>query len=242
MIFTIATQKGGTGKTTTAAAIAQAAAYKGKRALAVDLDPQANLTYCLAADARAAGAYELLHGAPAPDVIQKSQQGIDVISASRDLQAEKSFAGSARRLAEALEPLRRKYSIIVIDTPATGGELQYNALQAADRLLIPLEADAYNAQSLYQIAATAEQIRQTNPRLKIAGVLMAKYDGRATLSKLLCARLQETAAALHIPYLGTVRKAIAIPEAAAFQRSLYDYAPKSNPAIDYLRIYETITK
>lgn len=242
MIYTIATQKGGTGKTTTAAALAQAAAYKGKRALAVDLDPQGNLTFALAADARAAGAYELLHGAAAADVIQHTAQGLDVITASRGLQAEKSWAGSARRLAEALEPIRRKYSFIVIDTPATAGELQYNALQAADRLIIPLETDAYNAQSLYQIAETAEQIRQTNPRLKISGVILTKYDGRATLSRLLCARLEETAAALHIPFLGTVRKAIAIPEAAAFQQSLFEYAPKSKPAADYLRIYETITK
>ena len=238
MIYTVATQKGGTGKTTTAAAIAQAAAYKGKRALAIDLDPQGNLTYCLAADARASGAYDLLHGAPIADVIQKSPQGIDVISASLDLQTEKSSPGSARRLQEALAPIKRRYSVIVIDTPATAGELQYNALQAADRLIIPLEADAYNIQSVYQIADAAAYI----PHLKIAGVLLAKYDGRATITKQLQERLKETAAALHIPYLGTVRKAIAVQEAAALQLSLFDYAPKSKPAADYMRIFETITK
>ena len=242
MIYTIATQKGGTAKTTTAAALAQAAAFKGKKALAIDLDPQGNLTYCLAADARQPGSYELLHGAPVADVIQHSPQGMDVISASLDLQTETSGRGTARRLQEALEPIRRKYNIIVVDTPATAGELQYNALQAADRLIIPLEADAYNAQSLYQITAAAEQIKNSNPRLKIAGVLLAKYDGRATLSRLLQERLQDTAKALHVPYLGTVRKAIAVSEAAAFQQSLFEYAPKSKPAADYMRIYETITR
>jgi len=242
MIYTIATQKGGTGKTTTAAAIVQAAAHTGKRALAVDLDPQGNLTFALAADARRPGSYELLHGAPAFDVVQHSPQGMDVISASLDLQTETSAPGSARRLQRALDPLKMEYDVIVIDTPATAGELQYNALQAADRLIIPLEADPYNAQSLYQIAATAEQIRHTNPRLKIAGVLMAKYDGRATLTKLLQERLKETADALDIPYLGTIRKAIAVSEAAALQRSLFEYAPKCNPAADYMRVFETITK
>ena len=238
MIYTVATSKGGTAKTTTAAAIAQAAASKGRRALAIDLDPQSNLTYCLAADARAAGAYEILHGTPAADVIQTTPQGIDVISASLNLQTEKSAPGSARRLQEALDPIRRKYSIIVIDTPATAGELQYNALQAADRLIIPLEADAYNVQSIYQIAEAAAYI----PHLKIAGVLLVKYDGRATLSKQLQERLKAEAAKLHIPYLGTVRKAIAIQEAAALQRSLFEYAPKSKPAADYMAIYEKLTK
>lgn len=238
MIYTIATQKGGTGKTTTAAVLAQAAAHKGKKALAIDLDPQGNLTYCLQADARAAGSYDLLHGTPAAEVIQHSAQGVDVISASLDLQTEKSAAGSARRLKDALEPVRRKYDFIVIDTPATAGELQYNALMAADRLLVPLEADAYNIQSLYQIADAAEYI----PHLKIAGVILTKYDGRATLTKQLQERLKETAAALHIPFLGTVRKAVAMQEAAALQASLYDYAPKSKPAADYMTIYEELTK
>lgn len=242
MIFTVLNQKGGVGKTTTAAAIAQAAAFKGKKVLAIDLDAQANLTYCLAADARQAGAFELLNGAPAAEVIQHSRQGLDVISASLDLQTEQTRAGSALRLEQALAPIKRKYSVIVIDTPPSPGEMQYNALMATDRLIIPLEADAYNVQSLYQIAATVDHIQRTNVMLRVAGVLLAKYDGRATLSRTLCERLQETAAALDIPYLGTVRKAIAVSEAAAFQQSLFEYAPKSKPAADYMRIYETITR
>lgn len=242
MIYTIATQKGGTGKTTTAAALAQAAAFKGKKALAIDLDPQGNLSFNFAADATAPGAYDLLHGAPAADVIQTTAQGVDVIAASPNLQTEKTAAGSARRLQEALAPIKKKYSIIVIDTPATAGELQYNALQAADRLLIPLQADAYNAQSLYQIAAAAEQIKNSNPRLKIAGVLLTQFDGRATISRHLREVLEANAKVLKIPFLGTVRKAIAVQEAAALQRSLFEYAPKSKPAADYMQIFETIAK
>lgn len=242
MIYTIATQKGGTGKTTTAAALAQAAAYTGKKALAIDLDPQGNLTFAFAADAGAPGSYELLNGAPIEEVIQSTAQGVDIIAASPNLQTEKSAPGSARRLQEALEPIKRKYSIIIIDTPATAGELQYNALQAADRLLIPLHADTYNAQSLYQITAAAEQIKQSNPRLKIAGVILTQYDGRATISRQLREILEATAGLLKIPFLGTVRKAIAVQEAAALQRSLFEYAPKSNPAADYMQIFKSLTK
>lgn len=243
-IYTISTDKGGTAKTTTAAVLAQAAHHAGKRVLAIDLDPQGNLTYCLAADARQPGSYELLHGAPSSSVIQTTPQGVDVIPASRNLLTEASAAGSARRLSQALEPLKRKYSACFIDTPATAGELQYNALQAADRLIIVLEADGYCVQALYQIHDTAEQIRQSNPRLKYAGVMITKWEtNAANIEKYLRDQIKQTAEALHIPYLGEVRRQRApLKEATAFQQSLYDYAPKCNPAADYMAIYERITR
>ena len=243
MIYTIATSKGGTGKTTTAAAIAQAAAYNGKKALAVDLDPQGNLSFCLAADATKPGSYELLHGRPAADLIQKSHQGMDIIPASPNLQTETSAPGSARRLQKALEPLKRKYNLIIIDTPATAGELMYNALQAADRLIIPLLVDAYNLQSLYQLTTIASQIKASgNPRLKIAGVILTQYDGRANVTRQLRDILESKSRERGIPFLGVVRKAVAVQEAAALQESLFTYAPRSNPAQDYMSIFETITK
>lgn len=242
MIYTIATQKGGTGKTTTAAALAQAAAHKSKTALAIDLDPQGNLTYCLAADPDRAGSYDLLHGAEAAETIQTTPQSIDVMAASPDLQTETSGKGTARRLQNALEPVKDQYDIIIIDTPATAGELQYNALQAADRLLIPLEADAYNLQSLAQITDAAQQIKISNPGMSIAGVLLTQYDPRPVLSRQLLDMLKENAAAQGIPFLGTVRKAVAVKEAAALQLSLFEYAPKSKPAADYMKIYEMLEK
>ena len=242
MIYTIATQKGGTGKTTTAAVLAQAAAHKRKKALAIDLDPQGNLTYCLAADSAAPGSYELLHGADLADVIQTTPQNIDVIAASPDLQTETSDTGTARRLQTALEPIKDDYSIIIIDTPATAGELQYNALQAADRLLIPLEADAYNLQSLDQITEAAEQIQSSNPRLQIAGIVLTMYDKRPVINRQLREMLIKNAKAQGIAFLGEIRKAIAVQEAAALQLSLFDYAPKSKPAADYLKIYAKLMK
>ena len=240
MIYTTAVQKGGTGKTTTAAALAQAAAYRGARVLAVDLDPQGNLTFTLAGDPTRPGSYELLEGRPASEVIQTTPQGVALIPAGANLAAVKTGRGTARRLQEALKPITGNYDFIIIDTPPTAGELQYNALQAATGLIIPLQADAYNLQSLQQIINTAQEIKTTNPALTLAGVIITQYEGRAIINKQLLEMLQDAAASYNAPFLGTVRKAIAVKEAAALQRSLFEYAPNSKPAADYLAIYDTI--
>lgn len=240
MIITASIQKGGTGKTTTAAILAQAAASKGKAVLAVDLDPQGNLTYALGGKAGPPGSRGLLDGMDVKRLIQGTAQGIDIVPASWDLAAVKTEKGSARRLQKALEPVRRIYDYIVIDAPAVAGELQYNALQAAEGLIIPLEADIYNAASLFQIAETAAQIRQSNPKLRTLGIVCTKYDSRGKLSRNMLQSLKETAAEMRIPYLGSVRAAVAVKEAAYLQRSLYEYAPKSKPAQDYMQIFEKI--
>lgn len=244
-IYAIAVQKGGTGKTTTAAALAQAAAIhkKGRRllrVLAIDLDPQGNLSFALAADPNRPGSADLLEGAPAAELIQKSPQGLDVIPAGWSLSTVKSAPGSARRLQKALEPIRDDYDLIFIDTPPTAGELQYNAMQAATRLIIPLETDAYNLQSLLQILQAARQFQKSNAALKIAGVLLTKYDGRAIINRQLREAMEATAARNSIPFLGTIRKSVSIQEAAALQRSLFEYAPKSKPAADYMQIFSEL--
>lgn len=241
MIYTIAIQKGGTAKSTTAAALAQAAAYKGIKALAIDLDPQGNLSFNLAADMTRPGSFELLNGEPAGDLIQTTPQNIDVIAASWNLATITSGKGSARRLQKALAPIKNNYPVIVIDTPPTAGELQYNALQAAGGLIIPLQADIYNLQSLYQITDTARQFMDSNPDLQILGYVLTQYDGRSTIARHLKEAIEKTAAGVNVPYLGAIRQAVAVKEAAALQRSLFEYAPKSKPATDYLELFETIT-
>lgn len=237
-IITAAIQKGGTGKTTTAAAIAQAAARDGKKVLAIDLDPQGNLSFALAAQANSYSSYELLQGEPAEP--QTTAQGLQVIPASWNLSTVATEKGSARRLQNALEPLKRQFDLIIIDTPPTAGELQYNALQAATGLIIPLQADIYNLQSLYQIAEAARQIQQSNPKLKIKGFLLTMYDNRSTIKRQMQENIIIAANKIKIPFLGSVRNGIAVQEAAALQRSLFDYAPKSKPAQDYLNIYKNI--
>ena len=242
-IITIAIQKGGTGKTTTAAALAQAAKHRGKRALAIDLDPQGNLSFVLGAQIRqdTGNSYNLLMGLPPREQIQRTAQGLDVIPASWDLSTISTGKGTARRLQQALEPLRRRYDLIIIDTPPTAGELQYNALQAATLLVIPLQADIYNLQSLYQITDTARQIQQSNPGLQQMGYVLTQYDGRSILSRQMRDNIQQAASAAGVQYLGTIRAGVSVKEAAALQQSIFEYARRSKPAADYLAIFDTIT-
>ena len=241
MILAIANQKGGTAKSTTAAALAQAAAHKGRRVLAIDLDPQGNLSFFLAADVARAGAFEVLDGQPAADAIQATAGGLDVIPASWNLQTITSSRGSARRLKAALKPVAGRYDLIIIDTPPTAGELQYNALMAADSLIIPLQADIVGLQGLYQMTDTARQIQQSNPDLTITGYILTRSGGRSTLARQLAETIQARAQEMGIPFLKAIREAVAIREAQTLQRSLYEYAPRSKPAADYLELLDMIT-
>lgn len=233
-------QKGGTGKTTTAAALAQAAAYRGQKVLAVDLDPQGNFSFALAADQSKPGAVEFLQGAPAAQTIQTTPQGIDIIAAGRDLAALTSTKGSARRLQKALQKIQAEYDIAIIDTPTKAGELQYNALQAATQILIPLQADIYNMQSFFQTVDTARAFMESNPGLSIAGILFTRYKSRITIVKQMRATIEQYAASLNIDCLGAIREGIAVQEAAFLQQSLFTYAPKANPSQDYLKVYDAL--
>lgn len=238
--FAICMQKGGSGKSTTAATLAQAATDAGKRVLAIDLDSQANLSFFLAADATRPGAYELLNGADPAQLIQHTEDGIDVIAASWNLATITSSRGSARRLQRALEPVKKEYDIIIIDTPPAASEAQYNALQCADALIIPLQADIVGLQGLYLMNDTARQIMESNPALKIAGIILTRHSTRSIITRQMQEQIITAAAELDIPYLGAIREGVAVKEAQALQTSLFKYAPKSRPAADYKSILQNL--
>ena len=238
-VITVAAIKGGTGKTTTAAALSQAAAKEGFRILAVDLDPQGNLTQALGAARTRANAYRVLTGeATAKEAIQATGQGVDVMAGCQDLTTLRTAQGSALRLKKALTQAAAGYDLCIIDTPPQMGELTFNALTAADGLLIPLEADGASIQGFYQIADLARAtMRKANPGLSFIGVAVTRYDGRPKVSRYLRDQISKEAAAAGIPYLGEIRAGIAVKEAQGFAESLFDYAPRAKPAKDYLELY-----
>lgn len=241
-ILAVANQKGGCGKSTTAAALAQAATARGLRVLAVDLDPQANLSFFTGANANLPGAFDLLeNGRPAAVLIQHTECGLDVIPAALELQTASTGKGSARRLRAALAPIRGQYDLIVIDTSTAPGEARLNALMAATQMVIPLGADIGGLQGLFQIYDEARQVQQANPALQICGCIITKYDNRSTLIRTMADRIRSAADEMGLPFLGQIRQAIAIQEAQSFQISLYEHAPKSYPAQDYMQVLDKIT-
>ena len=245
-IISVANQKGGTAKTSTAHALATGAAYKGKRSLAIDFDPQGNLSFIMGADASRAGAYELMkQQAKAAQIVQYTSQG-DIIPASLNLAAaDIEFSGKPGRdffLQAALEPLQNVYDVAIVDTPPTLGTLLVNALTASDEVIIPMNADILSLQGLYQLAETINQVKSfCNKGLKVTGILITKYSGRTVLARDIKETIEAKCAELGIPVLNTViRDGVAVREAQTTQESLFAYAPNSNPAKDYLQLFDEI--
>lgn len=230
-IYTIAAQKGGTGKSTTAAALATGLTAEGLKVLAIDLDPQATLTYFMGGDANAMGAYDFMQGTPASKIIQHCKQG-DIIPAN--LRLGEIEAGKPTLLQAAIKPIKNKYDAIIIDNAPTLGALLINGLIAADRVIIPVKADATAIQSLYQLKDTIEATQSLNKSLKVAGVLVTQYSRRTCLARDLLEAIQDKAAELGYPVFNTqIRAGVAIQEAQLMRESLWSYAPASNPAKDY---------
>ncbi len=238
-ITVIANQKGGVGKTTTAHALATGLTFMGYRVLAVDTDPQGNLSYTMDADPDTPGVYELMKGhAAIYDAIQRTEQG-DIISGSLMLSgADMEFTDTGREyiLRELLEPLRASYDFIVIDSPPTLGILTINALTVAHDLIIPLGADAYSLQGLSQLHATIGKVKKhCNPALQIAGLLITRHSGRTVLGRDLKDVIEDKAQLIGArAFDAVIRESVTIREAQVQQTSLYSAAPKSNAAIDYL--------
>lgn len=245
MIIAVANQKGGQGKTTTAQAIVTGAAQIGKKALAIDLDAQGNLTFSMGGNAADVGAYELITGKAAPEkTVQRTAQG-DIIAASLALaSADTTLTGNARTeaLKTAIRPLVRRYDVIVIDCPPALNTLLINALTAADKVIIPLTADMYSLQGLYLLAQTIRETRQKhNTGLEIGGVLFVKHNTRTVLARDLADVIKEKCDALGVHVYNTViREGVAVREAQTQRQSIFDYAPRSNPAKDYKQLIEEI--
>ncbi len=247
MIITIAAQKGGVSKTTTAAAICQALSFKGKGALLIDSDAQgsASLIYG-AADNGTGGTYSLINGSmQAEELIQETKAG-RIIPASPlldrlDIELNNK-PGRDSFLKAAIEPIKKDYDCIVIDTPPGLGTCLVQALTACDLVIIPLLCDPQALQGLHQVTETIEQVKKyCNPSLKIAAVVITQYQARATLTRqyeaLIVKQCEELG--LHLAE-ARIRRAIALQEAQACRESLFVYNPNCNPAKDYIALCEEI--
>lgn len=237
-VFCIISQKGGVGKSTTAAAVAAGARQQGYSVLTVDLDPQGNLSLSMGADVGGVTVFDVLTGsAPARSAIQQTPQG-EIIAASPALSSADmtlTQTGKEYRLREAIEPLYPRYDYIVIDTPPALGVLTVNALTAATAAIIPAQADLFSVQGIAQLYSTIDTVkRYCNPALTVKGVLLTRYSPRSVLSREMRDVINDTAAQHGAGvFRAYIRENIALREAQAQQQDIFTYAPRSNGAADY---------
>ena len=247
-VIAICNQKGGVGKTTTSTALAQALKMKGYKVLFIDTDPQGNATDTYRGEVSGvATLYDFLfENEPANECIQKTESGLLIASDPLLREAGKHLDGvsGAYRLKERLEPIREDFDFILIDTPPMLGSLLTNALTAADEVIIPVTADRYGVQGLAQLYETISDIKKyTNPGLKTDGLLLVKYTWRTRLSRELHKSLKEISDQFGTRvYKTTIRESTKTREAQTAQMSLFEYAPNSTTASDYLSLAEEYLK
>lgn len=237
-IITVTNQKGGAGKTTTAATLAAGLSLKGYKALLIDLDPQGNLTYTAGATASGATALGVLTGeVKAQDAIQHTGGG-DIIASSKALSGADAFiadTGKEYKLKEALESLQGLYDYCIIDTPPALGILTINALTACNSVIIPAQADIYSLQGIEQLAETMKPVKKyCNPALQIEGIVLTRYSPRSVLSREVAELAEQLAAKLGTRlFKATIRESVTVKEAQISQQTLYSYSPKAKVTEDY---------
>jgi chromosome partitioning protein len=251
-------QKGGVSKSTTSESLADGLTLKGYRTLLIDLDPQGSASLTAGAYPAHLTTYEMLtKQCNAQEATQQRTQEqvqevmhevkrryiqidtrADIMAASPNLvkiDIELIGVGKEYRLREQLKPLLVKYNYIVIDTPPALGLLTINALTASNYVIIPSQADVYSMQGINQLAETVEAVREyTNPDLKLAGILLTRHNARSILTRDMSEAASATASKIGtFLYKTVIRESVIVKEAQAQRLSIYEYAPKSNPAIDY---------
>jgi chromosome partitioning protein len=236
-VLAFANQKGGVAKTTSTLNLGVALAELGKRVLAVDMDPQGNLTMSQGIDPEnlEKSLFDVLvHRLPIEDVIVHSE--LDVATSTIDLagaeMALSSQIGRERALEKALKPIQGRYDYILIDTPPSLGLLTINALAASDGVIVPVQCEYLSLRGLLQLERTLEMIRENiNPRVKIQGILATLFDARTLHGREAIEILKENFGPL--VFKTVVRKTIKFAEAPVQGSSVLKYDPRGKGAEAY---------
>ena len=246
IVYAIANQKGGVGKTTTAVNMGACVARDGRQTLLVDLDAQCNATIALGLDKnQTPSSYDCLTGEvsvagaarPAgPDNLWVVPANVDLAGASVELPRTDDFE---LRLRDGLGAVRERFAYTLLDCPPSLGPVTVNALVAADRVIVPVQAEYLALEGLVQFLDTLKLVRrELNPDLAMAGVVITMYDDRTRLARDVERELRE-----HLPakvFRTVIPRSIRVAEAPSYGVPVSEHDPGSSGSKAYLALAEEV--
>ena len=245
-VIAVINQKGGVGKTTTTLNLAHALANKGKKVLAIDLDPQAHLTAGFGSLRKnQQGIADVLLGeAELNDVVVEAREGVDLVPAGVRLgELEHINAGGAKRgflLRDALKNKARSKDFVLIDCPPSSGILGMNALLAAKEVLIPVSGDFFALQGLSRLMSIFDHIEGSLKKKIEKWVVLTRFHERRRLAR----EVREKIAA-YFPdrvFKTHIRETVALAESPGFGQTIFEYQASGNGAKDYLALADDLIK
>lgn len=241
--ITIANEKGGVGKTTTAQHLTIGLAKKGFKVLLIDLDNQRNASSCFG-DTGQEGikrVFDLLNGEPIKNCIYRYKENENIYliyGDDRMSKADRIFVemDSPYMLEEALKEMKSFFDYIIIDTPPRSKSVAVeNAFTTSDEIIIPMQANGFSIDGLQKILDTYEKAKKTtNPKLQIVGILFTMYEDRTLFRRGMTKQMEAISQKIQIPlFKTTIRRGISMEEAQFKRTNIFDYEPKSKVAQDY---------